>query len=342
MGNSAEEIKISVLIPVYNVDKYLSECVQSVIGQSIPVYEIILVDDGSTDRSGVICDELAAKHEHVRVFHKPNQGLISARRYAIERASGNWLIFLDSDDSLKDQTIETIHNAIGKYSPDCIIYGMDRVREGKVIEAFQPELTDETLITDKGELYELVFTHSTLNPLWRKAIRANLTSDDYSGFWNISLAEDLLQSIEIYEKGKSFLFLSKPLYNYRYNASSMSNTINVNSYKTDFTVREKVLEFLTSQSAFNEEQWQRYQNYALQVFVQQIKTVLTFRTTSKEIRALLNEIRETNYYASFISSLDFKEFQKLDAIIWTGFKKKRYAVLLLLNKLYRLKKWRVQ
>lgn len=89
---------ISVIIPVYNVEKYLVRCVGSVLKQSYQNFEIILVDDGSTDSSGSICDDFAREYENIRTFHKPNGGLSDARNFGVERARGDLLTFIDSDD----------------------------------------------------------------------------------------------------------------------------------------------------------------------------------------------------------------------------------------------------
>lgn len=89
---------VSVIVPVYNIEEYLRECVESVLAQTYTNLELLLINDGSTDKSGVICDEYALKDSRVRVYHKKNGGLSSARNFGIERSKGNYLIFLDSDD----------------------------------------------------------------------------------------------------------------------------------------------------------------------------------------------------------------------------------------------------
>jgi len=91
--------KISVVVPVYNVEKYLRECVDSVIAQTFTDFELILVDDGSPDKSGKICDEYATKDSRVRVFHKTNGGVVDARFFGLRQARGDYVVFLDSDDS---------------------------------------------------------------------------------------------------------------------------------------------------------------------------------------------------------------------------------------------------
>ena len=85
---------LSIIIPVYNVEKYLKECVKSVLMQSIKDFEILLIDDGSKDSSGKLCDEIASTDSRIRVYHKPNGGLSSARNYGIDRALGEYIIFL--------------------------------------------------------------------------------------------------------------------------------------------------------------------------------------------------------------------------------------------------------
>lgn len=102
---------ISVIVPVYKVESYLDRCVQSVLCQSFPNFELILVDDGSPDNCGKICDEYAHKDNRIKVIHKENGGLSEARNYGIDSATGEWLFFLDSDDWIHPQTLEKLYKA---------------------------------------------------------------------------------------------------------------------------------------------------------------------------------------------------------------------------------------
>ncbi|MDO5395385.1 MAG: glycosyltransferase [Bacteroidales bacterium] len=101
---------ISVIIPVYNVEKYLRQCLESILAQTFHDYETILVDDGSTDTSGTICDDFASRDSRIKVIHKPNGGLSSARNAGIDVASGNRIIFIDSDDIISPDCLETLHS----------------------------------------------------------------------------------------------------------------------------------------------------------------------------------------------------------------------------------------
>ena len=102
--------KISIIVPVYNVEKYLHQCVDSIISQTYTNTEIILVDDGSPDNCGKICDEYAQKDNRIKVIHKPNGGLSEARNFGIEVATGDWLMFIDSDDYIENNMIEKLYN----------------------------------------------------------------------------------------------------------------------------------------------------------------------------------------------------------------------------------------
>ena len=131
----------SIIIPVYNVEKYLDDCIRSVTGQNFRNYEIIIVDDGSTDSSGKICDlwEARINNEiqdiHIKVIHQKNKGLDGARNSALEVASGEWLIFLDSDDMLADGMLAKLYNKIHEHPADMYCYNMMKIDEcGNKIE----------------------------------------------------------------------------------------------------------------------------------------------------------------------------------------------------------------
>lgn len=99
---------VSIVIPVYKVEKYIRACIESVLVQTFPAFEVILVDDGSPDDSGKICDEFSALDARVRVFHKDNGGVTSARKLGVERSRGEWIMFLDADDILASDALETL------------------------------------------------------------------------------------------------------------------------------------------------------------------------------------------------------------------------------------------
>lgn len=112
---------ISVIVPVYNVEKYLRECVDSITNQTYKNLEVILSDDGSTDGSGALCDELAATDGRIRVVHEANGGLSVARNRGLAIAEGEWIVFVDSDDAIHPETIECLHNIAERFHSDVVI-----------------------------------------------------------------------------------------------------------------------------------------------------------------------------------------------------------------------------
>lgn len=113
---------VSVVIPVYNVEKYLAECVDSVLGQSYTDYEIILVDDGATDASGRMCDEYALKDSRIRVIHQPNGGLSAARNTGLREVQGEYVYFLDSDDYIEPYALEHLTALAEKERADVVFF----------------------------------------------------------------------------------------------------------------------------------------------------------------------------------------------------------------------------
>ena len=115
-------MKISIIIPVYNVKKYLRECLDSILAQSYKDFEIIIVDDGSTDSSGNICDEYSMKYENIKVLHKNNNGLSSARNAGLDIAQGEYILFFDCDDVVSPIMLETLIAHVAGY--DIVSFGI--------------------------------------------------------------------------------------------------------------------------------------------------------------------------------------------------------------------------
>ena len=113
----------SIIVPIYNVDRYLRECLNSVLNQNIDNFEVVLVDDGSPDTSPTICDEYAAKDSRFKVIHKHNEGLVRARQDGVNLASGDYVICLDSDDWLHQNNLKILSNIIKSFKPDIICTG---------------------------------------------------------------------------------------------------------------------------------------------------------------------------------------------------------------------------
>lgn len=164
---------ISVIIPVYKVEAYLTACVESVLAQTYPNFEVILVDDGSPDNCPKMCDEFAAQDSRIRVIHKKNGGLSSARNTGIEAARGEYLAFLDSDDLWSPQFLERLQNSIRESDADFAVCLFQRFREhpdtSSVISSSPVELS-------RDAAFSCLFDHRNENMVvaWNKLYRRTL------------------------------------------------------------------------------------------------------------------------------------------------------------------------
>lgn len=134
------DIKISVIVPVYNVERYLERCVKSILEQSLKDIEIILIDDGSPDNCPAICDQYASQYKNVKVIHKENQGLGFARNSGMEMASGEYLAFVDSDDYIAPNSLKRLYEEAQKYHADTVIGLYNRVNnDGSIVRGQAPK-----------------------------------------------------------------------------------------------------------------------------------------------------------------------------------------------------------
>ena len=153
-----DNFKISVIIPIYNAGKYLHRCIDSILSQSYCNLEILLIDDGSTDASGYICDEYAKKDSRVKVFHKENGGASNARNTGLDHCTGEWISFVDADDYLLPETfIEGLFNELKGVSYDVIEFPFERGQLGRTAYKEGPYCRNK---------FDSFYTNQFHNELW--------------------------------------------------------------------------------------------------------------------------------------------------------------------------------
>ena len=315
-------IKFYILVPVYKAEKYIQQCITSVLDQTYSDFEMILVDDGSPDCSGTICDEYASKDSRITVIHQKNMGVIAARQSAIKyifnkkdmNVNDSFIVFLDSDDSLKINALRKIYQSILEYNCDMIVYGWDLVEEGKIRTPYHPETGENMIVSDKRLLYKKVFGDFEYNSLCRKSISLCLVSEiDYSKFYDISHGEDLLQSIAYYKNAKKILFLDESLYNYTINPESITHTVTEKKFKINFTVRQKVMEFLLLEDVFTEDDWIQYRGYCVSLLINSLKNIILFTVPYDKKISWFKEIWYSEYYNKYIKR---KKYDTTHLVLW--------------------------
>lgn len=240
----------SIIVPVYNVEKYLDECLQSIICQTngdSEECEIILIDDGSTDKSGTICDEYQKRNPNlIRVFHNTNHGLLLTRRFGYKHAKGEYIINCDSDDRLEPDMLSNIRKTIKKYNfPDMILFNYYAIQDSRKEKGYTDIFTTgiDCRVSKENVLREFMLRHSIVS-VWGKIYRRSCMDidKDYTSFAKVSNGEDTLQSIEFFNNSHTFVYLNKALYDYRM-GSGMTKKFDPNYYFGFKTV----LEYLETQ-----------------------------------------------------------------------------------------------
>lgn len=283
----------SILVPVYNVERYLATCIDSVLVQSFKDYELILVDDGSKDSSGKICDEYNERFPSaVKVIHKQNQGLISARRVGLKAACGRYVCFLDSDDFLDEDVLEKLKTAIEYSDADIIMYRWKYVDEaGKALPEISPSLFSPGVF-EKEQLLQGMISSAKYNPLCLKCCRLELfdIDTDYSQYYEIQNAEDLLQSLPVIYNANSFFYLDEPLYNYRVNTSSLTHKFQNGKYKSLNVHRPLLYKYMEKMGLDTEENQATFYNTYLLITWQIIVEIYEGLNDKSSIHNILSEI----------------------------------------------------
>lgn len=228
--------KVSVIIPVYNVEKYLRECLDSVINQTLKDIEIILVDDGSTDSSLVICNEYAQKDDRIIVLTQQNQGAGSARNLGMEIAQGEYFHFMDSDDTIDEIFYDVLYKNGRKYNSDIIICGINTIsKNDSYIEYFDLSKyinRNRFNCFNYKDIKEQLFKRSW--NIWNKLYKSDFVKKYNIRYSNARVFQDAPFHFETILKAKRMSFVEAKLYNYNLmSVNSITNSINDTEYVFD-------------------------------------------------------------------------------------------------------------
>lgn len=225
----------TIIIPVYNVIEYLSQCVQSVLSQDYYDYEIILVDDGSTDGSGENCDELAKHDNRIRVIHQENQGLSEARNTGIDAADGKYIIFLDSDDYWKDKKVlNKLSLRVFETHPDVLSFNFEKT-DGVTVQGVKFRTTGDMPISVKAEdSFRYMMEHDLwIACAWNKAIRREMFESGKLRFKEKITSEDIDWCMRLALQAEIFDYIENVVVCYRQRKTSISKNV---TYKKVLTL----------------------------------------------------------------------------------------------------------
>lgn len=314
-------MKISIIIPIYKVEKYLRQCVDSVLSQSYKDIEVILVDDGSPDCSPQICDEYAEKDSRVKVIHKENGGVADARNYGLLNAKGDYVVFLDSDDFYTDdKAIENWVKRLAKTSADILIFGYKKYYQKNDTYSHTTEpLIDENEIYVGKSILDLMKQGIYIISPWDKVVSRSFLLNNEIDFVLNQHSEDMEWCIKILNADPRICVDKRVYYAYRkqvlVSRSSVVTKKAINDIATIIKKYAKKEKELTNEQLL-------INNFVANIYVQWLN--LSHVVKEKEIKDLLSEMSDYMYllshnvypYVQIASKFKFVGFHILRRMIY--------------------------
>lgn len=232
--------KISIIVPIYNVENFIHECIDSIIGQTFKEFELILVNDGSTDRSGEICDEYSKKDIRIRVVHKENGGQSSARNTGISLVQGDYIGFIDSDDWVQQNMYQVLYEKAIETDADIIACNIVEYHKDSTKRLYCNDPSDRLFERDAAlkEIYlNERLTFSPCNKLYKRKLFKELR------FKEGSILEDMDFAYRIIHKSNNIFYTGKPMYFYRYNDQSTMRKTFSKKRLDEYQVRKDMYQF---------------------------------------------------------------------------------------------------
>lgn len=244
---------ISVIVPVYNVEKYLRKCLDSIINQTYKNLEIILINDGSTDLCPQICDEYSAKDTRIKIIHQKNKGISATRNVGIELARGGYLAFIDSDDYVKKDFIECLYKRIVQDKSDFVMCNFETVDENaNKLNEYKKIREDEKSLLTFSDFWQSFEKHQAVNiVVWNKLYKKEIFSD--IRFLEGHKHEDVFVMPFIMDKVNSISLEKKVLYNYLRRSDSITgnNTKSKNFNADEFAANAALAKHFFKHKLFN-------------------------------------------------------------------------------------------
>lgn len=290
---------ITVIVPIFNVEKYLNCCIQSIVDQTYRNLEILLIDDGSPDNSPAMCDDWAGRDSRIRVIHKENQGLGMARNTGIENATGEYICYFDSDDYVNVHTIELAYDVLKKYNADYALFGYSHVYPDGRISGFDVELQKTVFAGAEvtGALLPWLIQQArrreTPCPFafsaWSGLLRRSILEENQIRFQSERqiISEDTLYLLELYSKLQTVVLIPKPLYFYRINPSSLTKTFRKERQNKNNAFLAKARETVVKQG-YGTEVWVRVVMLYHGFSVEAMKHIIRMPVSYREKRKLLS------------------------------------------------------
>ena len=320
-----EEI-VTVIVPVYNVEKYLDRCVNSIVCQTYKNLEIILIDDGSPDRCPEMCDAWKLKDNRIKVIHKKNAGLGYARNTGIDNATGKYLCFVDSDDYIASDTIEKAYYCAVQYNADIVSYGYYVVgSDGKVVRKYLPKPNKPFFEGNEVKSFVLpnmIATDPNAGGEFWMSMCGGLFSNDLitRAKWRLVserdvISEDVFSLLRLYKNVNCVAFVQEAFYFYCNNTTSLTHKIREDRYDKIKDFYDRAVEECDS-LGYPEEVKRRLVKPYLDNTLAALKMVLQADLSSVQKKNSFNKIVKDEHFHKAIKKLDIKKTPIKKRLLW--------------------------
>lgn len=314
----------SIVVPIYNVEKYLERCIDSILAQTFQDYELLLVNDGSTDNSAVVCKRYLEYGDRIKYFEKSNGGLGDARNYGIERSKGKFLVFVDSDDYIEPDMLKIINETIEKYDSDIVIFNHAIVNmKDELLYVEKLPFPTETIMTLQDNRDLLLSEPSACNKVYRRELFVSNRIKYPVRVWY----EDLRTTAKVLSLANKIVYIDKDLYHYFKRPGSIMNNANI--------VRNReIIEALEDLRVYFEEKFKGLYQQEIEflavekVLVDAVGRIMSVAYEKKIVEDLYDYVRHT--FPDYMDNKYLKQLNRKQKIIYLLMNKKAYCLIRLI------------
>ena len=285
---------VSVIVPVYNVAPYLREALDSVVNQTYKDLEIIIVDDGSTDGSASICEEYAASDSRIKLVHQQNKGLSGARNTGLEHATGEFVAFVDSDDSISPLFVETLVRAISSSSASIAVCRFSTIETSGNMSGVAASSVFPTIaasVFEREEAAKMLVDEKISVNVCNKLFRRHLWSD--IRFLEGHVYEDAVPEFKLFDKSERVVLVDETLYNYRQRTDSITASVSLDKINDCILAHYQVSDFIRNNwgeiipDQLYLKKHQRLLSYLIICYIRLIKSRVDNKALERELRTLI-------------------------------------------------------
>ncbi len=336
---------VSVVVSVYNEENYIKECIDSIVAQSLRNIEIILVDDGSKDLSGSICDEYAALDERIKVIHKKNEGLGMARNTGIKAASGEFIAFVDSDDYISKEMYENMYNKAVSYNADTCLCGFQSFNNKGKKKCWPLRMDKDVYKNHEIKNYILLNMIGALPEgreddvigmsVWKGIYSSKIIFENGIAFVSERefISEDIIFNIDYIKNSKICVVDENPYYHYRNNLLSLTNTYLKERFFKEKILYYELVEKLKTLKIYDKAQIRLSRMFIARVricLLHEVKDNKNLRQTLKRIKFIAND----SLLQNILEEYPIRKLPLIKGIFSYAEKFKLYMIIFLLCRAY--------